>query len=149
MINFQHIQERSFTLTKQLISITVILTLLFCCGCSDKVPLTGKVTFTDDGSSLTTGTVCFVTEGFIARGHLKSDGTYKISSTGKDDGLPPGTYKVYLVDAALLTEGKDGNFITTPLVDSQYENPNTSNIECKVDAKTRQFDFTVERAGKR
>ena len=134
-----------FCNTKCLLGIAAILALLLCCGCGNKVPLTGKVTFADDGSPLTKGTVCFVSGAFLARGYLKEDGTYQISSTGRNDGLPPGTYKVYLVGAELVTSDGGGNSTYTPLVDRRYDNPETSGLECEVDSKTRRFDFTVER----
>ena len=115
-------------------------------GCGSNVPLTGTVTFADDGNPLTAGIICFVDGHFLARGHLQSDGTYKISSTGRNDGLPKGMYKVYFVGAELITSEAGGNSIYTPLIHHRYSNPDTSGIEFEVDGKTRRFDFTVERA---
>lgn len=118
--------------------------LLLICGCSGKVPLTGKVTFADDDSPLTTGMVCFAQGSFLARGNLNSDGTYQVSSTGTNDGLPKGKYKVYLVGAELV-RSSGGNSTYTPLVDRKYESAATTDIECDVDGSTKQFDFKVER----
>jgi len=123
--------------------ITLLLALLICSGCSNKVPMAGMVTFEDDGSPLTRGTVCFVSEVYLARGHLQSDGTYRISSTGNNDGLPPGTYRIYVVDATVTD---DAGVVTTSLIHSRFESPETSGLEFEVDGKTRRFDFTVERA---
>jgi len=131
--------------TERLLSTAVMLILLLCCGCGNKVPLTGTVTFEDDGSPLTHGVVCFAKPGFLARGALDSNGTYRMSSTGTNDGLPKGTYKVYLVGAELASVDGGGNSTYTPLVHSRYENAETSGLEFEVDGKTRRFDFTVER----
>lgn len=131
------------------ILLTLLLPLFLCTGCgSNKVPLRGKVTFADDGTPLPHGIVCFETDGFLARGVLKPDGTYRISSTGRDDGLPPGKYKIYLVKAESMAEGKGGNFVYTPLVDKRYESAETTDLECEVDGSTRRFDFEVERIEK-
>jgi len=131
--------------TKTFLGFAVTLTVLLCCGCGNKVPLTGKVTFTDDGSPLTQGMVCFMAPGFLARGQLNADGTYQVSSTGENDGLPPGKYKVYLVGAELVITDGNGNSTYTPLVDKRYDSAETTDIECEVDGSTRRFDFTVER----
>lgn len=121
----------------------------FCCsGCSDKMPLSGKVTFSDDGSPLDRGMVCFETDGFLARGSLKPDGTYQVSSTGRNDGLPKGKYKVCITGAELASSGKGGNIVYTPLVDKRYESAGSTDIEFEVDGKTKRFDFKVDRAKK-
>ena len=137
-------RKRSFTLIASLTGVTVVAALL-CCGCSNKVSLRGKVTFADDGSPLTRGTVCFVAGQFVARGHLNDDGTYRVSSTGRNDGLPKGKYKVFLIGAELVFADGSGNSTYTPLVDSRYDSPDTSDIEFEVDGSVRQFDFSVER----
>ena len=135
-----------FCNAERLLGIAVVLVLLLCCGCSNRVLLTGKVTFEDDGGPLTNGIVCFVQNEFLARGHLDSEGTYRMSSTGTNDGLPKGTYKVYLVGAELVSVDSGGNSTYTPLVHNRYESADTSGLEFEVDGKTRRFDFQVERA---
>ncbi len=126
----------------------VILALLTLIGCSNKVPLTGKVTFADTGDPLPNGTVCFAAPGFLARGYLKEDGTYQVSSTGRNDGLPPGKYKVYLVGAELVTSDGNGNSFYTPLIDARYDSADTTDLEFEVDGKVHRFDFKVDRVGK-
>lgn len=132
-----------------LLFIILVPFLFFCSGCSDKLPMGGKVTFTDDGAPLEKGTVCFEKDGFLARGNLKLDGTYQVSSTGQNDGLPKGKYKVYLVGAELASTGKGGNIVYTPLVDKRYESADSTDIEFEVDGKTKRFDFKVDRAKKK
>lgn len=127
-------------------SCAISLLLILCCGCNDKLPLGGTITYSDDGSPLDKGTVCFEKADFLARGHLQSDGTYQISSTGKNDGLPKGKYKVCIVGAELSSEGAGGNTVYTPLIDQRYGSAETTDIEFDVDGKTRRFDFQVDRA---
>ena len=141
-MNLSHCLKRGLILTIGLIGVTVAA---LCCGCSNKVPLRGKVTFVDDGSPLTRGTVCFVTGQFVARGYLSDDGTYRVSSTGRNDGLPKGKYKVFLVGTELVSADGSGNSTYTPLIDSRYDSPDTSDIEFEVDGAVRRFDFSVER----
>ena len=118
-------------------------------GCSgDNVSLKGKVTFKEDGSPVPRGTVCFETESFRARGILSSDGTYKVGSLKENDGIPPGTYKVYIFGAEAPIEDVAGNMNAlraVPLVARKYTNAETSGITVQVDAKTKQFDFQVEK----
>ena len=135
-----------FCNAERLLGLAVLLTLLLCCGCGSQVPLTGTVTFEDDGSPLTHGIVCFVKPGFFARGALDPNGMYKMSSTGTNDGLPKGTYKIYLVGAESVSVDSGGNSTYTPLVHNRYESVDTSGLEFEVDGKTRRFDFQVERA---
>ncbi len=73
-----------------------LFAVLVAFGCSDKVQFGGKVIFSDDGAPITSGSLIFVSESepFQARGVINSDGTYRVSSTGVNDGLPPGTYAI-------------------------------------------------------
>ncbi len=69
-------------------------------GCDDgKVPLGGKVTYSDDGTPLETGTVGFTTDDYNARGPIQKDGSFVVSSEKPGDGLPPGTYRVHISGA--------------------------------------------------
>jgi len=77
-----------------LLCVSVITTI----GCSDKVPLRGKVTFSDDQSPLTAGTVEFQSDTILARGDLKPNGTYVLGTEKQADGIPKGTYRVTIVN---------------------------------------------------
>jgi len=125
-----------------------VFLLLAFSGCGgDKVPLKGKVTFKEDGSPLTRGMVCFETDTFRARGTLNSDGTYQVTSVKDNDGIPPGFYKVYIFGAEDSVEDAPGMNAarSASLVAAKYTNKETSGISVEVDAKTKQFDFQVEK----
>jgi len=125
----------------------IALLVLMTVGCSDsKVQLSGKVTFSDDGTPLEAGTICFTTETYAARGVLAQDGTYTASSVNPKDGLPPGKYRVYISGAHRVIERGPGEMpLYIPLIDTKYEDSETSGLELEVSAKTKTFDIQVDR----
>ena len=92
-----------------LLSVLVIATT----GCSDKVPMRGKVTFSDDQSPLTAGTVTFQSDTVLSRGDLKPDGTYVLGTEKLTDGIPKGTYQVTISDTMRMFT-PDGELMTGP-----------------------------------
>ncbi len=132
--------------------------LLFSLGCSGKVPLGGKVTFSDDGSPVTKGAVCFQSPTMLAQGAIQSDGTYQMGTDRASDGLPSGEYQVYLVGTADVsyvassvkgTTGPSQREVQTPVIDRKYESAGTSGLTFTVDGKTRTFDIPVDRPAKK
>ena len=130
-----------------------IVGVLFFCGCGGKLPFGGTVTYSDDGSPVTRGTVILRTPTFIAQGAIQEDGTYTIGTNNATDGLPPGTYQVTVVGTEdnifLPANPNDVNSFTIakliPKVDPKFENPETSGLSATVDRKTRKFDIQVDR----
>jgi hypothetical protein len=117
-------------------------------GCGDGfVPLRGKVTFSDDGSPVTTGFVYFDSGGKLARGKINADGTYIVGSLSDTDGLAPGNYKVYV-----QATGPDPSVAITAsglrppvsLVDPKFSSAATSGLECQVDRSTKSYDIVVD-----
>ena len=131
---------------KSFFIVFAVVALLSLTGCSNKVALTGKVTYSDDGGPLDVGTVCFATDTYVARGTLRPDGTYRVGSISERDGLPPGTYQVY-IDGARRVIGTDrlGLPIYEPLIDRNFFSGTTSGITLTVPAPQGRFDFQVER----
>ena len=136
--------------TRKLLLSFVLPGIVFLSGCSDNLPLGGKVTFSDDGSPVPAGTVFFSTPTFEAQGFIKSDGTYIVGSTGLADGIPKGTYGVSIRGAEDITmvEGADGSRSERrkALIDTKYQSPDTSGLTFTVDGKSRKFDIPVDRA---
>ncbi|HBT78016.1 MAG TPA: hypothetical protein DEB39_14085 [Planctomycetaceae bacterium] len=136
---------------KRFIGMILILGAAIACGCSEKQQLHGTVTFADDGAPVPVGAVYFSTPTFEAVGAIKKDGTYIVSSTGHNDGIPKGeTYKVSVVGADIVENttsagGSAGGSKRTPLVDPKYRNKDTSGLTFTADG-TRRFDLTLERA---
>jgi hypothetical protein len=127
--------------------------LLFVCvcfiGCSENQRLSGKVTFSDDGSPLTTGMVCFenAENGKLGRGEINANGTYVVGFENDKDGIPKGTYKVFISNA-IKEKGidkKTGMPINEQLIAPKYSNANISGLTFTADGKTKTFNITVER----
>lgn len=135
---------------KHFFVILVVLSLFACPGCFSKnVKMGGKVTFSDDKSPLTVGTVVFETDDYQARGAIKPDGSYTLGSLKETDGLPPGTYRVYIKGASISDPTVDPNrrdgAPALPLLVAKFETGRTSGITVDVDASTKRFDFSVDR----
>ena len=136
-------------MTKNKMLLVSLLSLLALTGCSDMVKLKGKVVYSDDGSPLTTGMVCFETDTYNARGELSSDGTFEMGSYKDNDGLPPGTYRVFISNA-LKVIGTDarGLNVYESLIDEKFTSGSTSGITVEVTPSTKEFNFEVDRYGK-
>jgi hypothetical protein len=124
---------------------SLLLGIVFVAGCNGgKVPLKGKVTFSDDGSPLITGIVIFSTPTFQARGEVQPDGTFRVGSEGDRDGLPPGEYDVNIVNASVEKPGTDGNGWIF-LIDKKYDSAKTSGLKLVVDSSTKNYDIVIDR----
>jgi len=132
---------RFFPVHKSCIIIIAILFLTFC-GCSGNSQLKGKVTF-NDGEPVPCGTVVFSTETFEARGEIKPDGSYTVSSRGKNDGLPKGVYSVSLTGVVKFERNAPMAFPVS-LCDEKYSAPETSGLQCTVPAPGNRFDIILD-----
>lgn len=137
---------------------TCLYLLLLITGCSGNIRFGGKVTFSDDDSPLTNGTVCFVSETHVARGILNAEGGYRLGTSARSaDGLSPGTYRVYISGAYEKIEpvvpirgGNDAEPIVREmprvlLIDGKYMRPETSGLSVEISDKVKSFDFQVDR----
>jgi hypothetical protein len=120
--------------------IFLLLLLLFCSGCNKFITVSGKITY-PDGTPVTGNNVIFTTATHEARGLLKEDGSYTLTSLKPGDGVPSGTYTVYF-DNPILSLPPD--FKRKRIVDEKYCSPSTSGLTCEVKGKTI-FNFTVEK----
>ena len=129
----------------------VLLALVVGCDGSGNVSLKGKVTFSDDGSPLTVGTVGFRKEGKIARGDIQKDGTYVVGFDQVANGLPPGKYHVFISSACKVVGHNDATQedMMEPMIAKKYENPDTSGLSLEVTSSTKVFDIEVDRFTKK
>ena len=131
---------------KYVVPFCLLIVLPLCIGCNGNIPVKGKVTFSDDQSPLTDGMVCFETDAFQARGQLQKDGTYRLGSLKEADGVPPGTYRVFIMGAVVEDPTAKGlNAPPLPLITEKFETGSNSGITVEINAKTRKFDFSVDR----
>ncbi|MDR2761341.1 MAG: hypothetical protein LBB88_01915 [Planctomycetaceae bacterium] len=135
---------------------TALLLVVVGCG-NGNVSLNGRVTFSDDGSPVTAGTVCFVKDTFQATGKLNSSGYYVVGTMKSTDGIPAGVYKVYIADAKkqigtqkvqqVETDGSTKEVdepIYEILVDKKFSSSETSGLTFEVKGDS-SFDFKVDR----
>lgn len=139
--------------------LVLICLLSIVSGCGRFVPVRGKVTFSDDGSPLTCGTVMFDNGKQNGFGAVRKDGTYVVNF-GKEKGLPKGKWNVSIVGTDVYEYAKEkdsmGNVVDsikpisiTPLIDSKYMLPETSDLSFDADGKTNVYDIVVDRANKK
>ena len=122
------------------------LLLLLLAGCSGNVGLKGKVVFSDDQSPVPTGTVFFEKGGYLARAVIQPNGTFTVGSVKSKDGLPPGTYGVYITSAhQVVGKCELGIDIYGTLIDEKYTKSSTSDISIDVTASTKYVEFIVDR----
>ncbi|MCL2118857.1 MAG: hypothetical protein FWH27_10575 [Planctomycetaceae bacterium] len=117
----------------------LILGLLCLVGCSDKMQLGGTVTFEEDGASVTVGNVIFATSTYEASGIIGSDGKYVMGSIDVADGLPQGSYKVYISGAA--EEVAPGRMRS--LIDPKFASFASTPLTCEIPAPNNTFDIKV------
>ena len=115
-------------------------------GCGKMKPISGRVTFSDDGSPLTQGLVVFQTPSYQARGQLNENGEYTLSSLKEGDGIPEGEYSVF-VDGTFTDGPKGKNGMPTSTINLVAEKFNgvESGLKFKVGSGSKTFDFKVDR----
>ena len=126
------------------IAVVMSVCLLFCVGCGKNVRVAGKVTF-EDGSPLTTGIVIFNSGTSESKAPIEKDGSFAVGTFKSNDGLPRGTYRVYITGAAVFPGISARGAPLGPvvqLVDAKFTSPDTSDLTCEVKGNT-VFDITV------
>ena len=130
----------------------LILGAFIGCG-TGNVPMGGTVTFSDNGDPLEVGTIVFTDGKQQARAELGPGGKFNLGFVKANDGLPKGSYKVY-ISGAIKREDRDVPnprpgvlyFTETQLIDLKYERPDSSGLTFIVDGTTKTTTFSVDRA---
>ncbi|MBA4190022.1 MAG: hypothetical protein C0467_18715 [Planctomycetaceae bacterium] len=124
--------------------------MLACCGCSGQsiFPVQGKVRFSD-GSPLTTGRVSIDTGDALTGswGAIQPDGTFVMGTHTPRDGVPVGTYRVYIVGAIQQPSGDQVLLDPKPLIHERFTNPATSGLTFTVPDQTT-WEIVVEKPAK-
>jgi hypothetical protein len=118
-------------------------------GCGGGLyPVTGTVTL-NDGTPVTKGLVIFERvaggEPLSARGQIRADGTYELSTHKPGDGVPPGRYKVVLNSMDLSDvpdEQKDLPY------DTRYLSLKSSDLEFEVKAGSNEIPIRLAKSKK-
>ena len=133
------------------VAVFLVVSLTVTLGCGPKMQrVRGKVTYSDTGEPLDAGFVCFASGATFARGTIKKDGTYTMGSATETDGLPLGTYQVY-IGGAERSIGKrrptDDDEQYVPLIAHKHTTPETSGLTFVVERSSpKEFNITVDRA---
>jgi len=137
----------------------IILTLLIlalCVGCGKNVPLKGKV-LDEDGNPITVGMVNFVSDKGLSRAKIQSDGSYTVGTLKETDGLPPGTYKVYVSGAEIAMPPQGPPKLDSmgqpiqqmgsykKLVATKYTTEEDTPLTCEIPAPGNRYDVVVEK----
>ena len=138
----------------KLVALVGVVMLVACAGCGGRVQVSGKVTFSD-GTPLTYGTINFANDTTMCKGQIESDGTYKMRTFKPGDGVPKGTYKVYITDT--MQFGAGGREISTGdasvtmigqatnTVPDAYSNPDNSPWgTINVSSSMKNHDLVIE-----
>jgi hypothetical protein len=128
--------------------LALLATLSALAGCApSKHPVVGKIVWTDGtpAKELAGGLVVFESTQapFCARGEIKEDGSFRLSTDRPEDGVAPGLYRV------LLNQPRPDDDIRPrpPLpMDTRFEAFATSGLTCTVQPGKNEPVLTVERA---
>lgn len=121
-----------------------LITVLLVVGCqrSGKVTVTGRVVRAD-GTPLQGATVIARSDenGKWAKGTTDTDGRYELGAAKAGDGIPPGDYRVIIMEDL----GDSGRKPTT--IPGKYTNPATSKLQLTVaDGQSVVFDVTLDKS---
>ncbi len=114
------------------------LVLLTGCGAGHH-SVTGTVKL-KGGEVVKNGKVTMMGEKGESFATIQPDGTYTMGTLSTNDGVPPGTYKV---GVEAFSEATDSDPYGKSLIDSKYNNPDTSGLTLTVDGD-KEFDIELE-----
>lgn len=127
-------------------------------GCGGNVKVKGTVKFAN-GEPLPGGVVNFTDGQKNYRGEIQTDGTFEMRTFKPGDGIPKGTYQVFLSETLMLSSsgsktiktgegGKDELTLetigkSTTTVDPKYNDPVNSGLKVDV-TKSMTYDIVLE-----
>jgi hypothetical protein len=117
-------------------------------GCAPKTyPVQGKLTWADGSpaAELAGAQVVFESAALKtgARGEVKADGGFLLSTYQADDGVPPGDYQVAVLEHR---PSPDGKFLKPPIMDPKFSSFATSGLTATVKSGPNPVTVAVGRA---
>ena len=126
------------------------ITALGWSGCSssgpERVEVTGRVVFTD-GTPLPLGIIEMqhVDLPWTARGEVKGDGEFEVSTLSPGDGAVPGRYRVAITQLIIAEDLGSESHDHGHRLDPKYFRPETSELEVVIESgKSNRLTLTVE-----
>jgi hypothetical protein len=150
-----HWLGKSFRALVFLATISACVAIVGCKGPGDagnRVPVIGKVTF-PDGKPLARGTVIFTPDSAKAnasqhepRGPIDAEGTYKLATAPRLEGVQPGWYIVTIVAQEPYDESKS-SWDPPWIINRKYGNRQSSGLAVEVIANPEpgRYDFQVSK----
>ena len=122
------------------------------CGAGQPLtfPVTGRVEYSD-GQPLTTGGVVLFesldTENtpVTARGAIREDGTFDITTYSEGDGAVPGTHRVLVRAKRDASEFLEQGITPRPVIDPRFEKYESSGLQFTVGETDNTFKIVVNR----
>lgn len=119
------------------------LLVLLSCGCAPKVRVDGSVSFSD-GSPLEKGAVMMSDGRSMYQGNIKPGGKFSLGVLKDGQGIPPGTYKVWITGV----NGTDysGASDEIQLIEPRFTSEKTSELSFEVKkGEPKPIDIVVEK----
>lgn len=120
------------------------------CGCAEQTifPVRGTVKFAD-GTPLTAGRVSLDTGDSLTGswGAIHPDGSFVMGTKTPRDGVPAGTFRVYIDGAIQQPSGDQVLLDPKPLIHERFTRPETSGLSFSVPEQTT-WDIVVEKPAK-
>jgi hypothetical protein len=122
------------------------LAVLGGCG-SRKYPVVGKVVF-KDGTPLPGGMIVFSPldpgNHTTARGYIKADGTFELSTEKEGDGSLQGRYQA-VIRPPSQGSGEDDPRRNVPVIDPRYTRLETSRLEFEIKPGKNELTIQIDR----
>lgn len=131
---------------RPLLGLSMLAVLVSMTGCgSGLTKVRGRVHYAD-GTPVTHGRVVVETTGPASSwGLIRPDGTFEMGTHDVNDGVVPGTLRVFLENTDSFPPPDSGaNFVAKPLVHPKYARPETSGLTFEV-PRDREWDIVVDR----
>lgn len=142
--------DRTFCLFGRLFLAALLGGATVGCGGRGAYPVRGKIVFqgsTEAAKELAGYTVTLVSKDLpgpkvSATGVVEPDGTFRLSTFGREDGAVAGKHLVAITPPVQLADGPT----LPPLIDERYSAPETSGLEVTVQPGRNEVTLTVARA---
>jgi hypothetical protein len=129
--------------------VALLAAFLVGCGGDGPYPVEGKVVWAD-------GTPATELEGALvvfdlpekqtnAKGNVRADGTFRLTTKADGDGALAGEYKVVIVESRPPLGGPDATMMAPGHMDVKYSDPSTSDLTATVKPGTNVVTLKVER----
>lgn len=130
---------------------SLVSVIFLTCGCGTRTyPVQGRVVWSDGSpaAELAQGQVVFESAALktSARGDIRPDGGFLLSTFQADDGVLPGEYKVLVLEHRPAPEGKP---VAPAVMNPKFSDFATSGLTATVTNGPNPVTVTVERAAKK